>query len=168
MLMNTTDVCDRLGNRARVLPPIYRHLGARRQFCGVAVTVRCFEDSSRIKELITTPGAGRVLVIDAGGSPRCAVWGDQSGAQAAANGWAGVVIHGYARDAERNAEIDLGLMALGVVPRKSDRRGAGSVDETVDMGGVQCAPGDHVFADEDGVVFVGSEDVGALQGVEEM
>ncbi|MBS0347606.1 MAG: ribonuclease E activity regulator RraA [Proteobacteria bacterium] len=152
--MNTTDICDALGTQAFVPPPHFHHFGARRQFSGEAVTVKCFEDSSRVKELITTPGRGKVLVVDAGGSTRCAVWGDQSGQTAAQNGWEGVVIYGAVRDAARNAEIELGLVALRAVPRKSDRQGRGSAGVIADLGGVTCQPGDRVVVDEDGVVIV--------------
>lgn len=155
--MNTTDLCDALGAQALVLPPVYRHFGARQSFSGEAVTIKCFEDSSRVKELIATPGRGKVLVVDAGGSTRCAVWGDQSGQTAAQNGWEGVVIHGAVRDAARNAQIDLGLAALATVPRKSDRQGAGTTGGAVDLGGVVCRPGDRIVADEDGIVVVRAE-----------
>src|SRR5699024_8576306 len=71
--LNTTDICDTLGDKALPLPPVYRHFGKRATFAGVAVTVKCFEDSSRVKELIAQPGTGKVLVIDGGGSTRCAL-----------------------------------------------------------------------------------------------
>ncbi|WP_337459825.1 MULTISPECIES: hypothetical protein [unclassified Variovorax] len=36
----------------------------------------CFEDSSRVKELSLTQGGGRALVVDGGGSTRCALLGN--------------------------------------------------------------------------------------------
>lgn len=156
--MNTTDISDVLGDKVLVLSPDYRHFGGRVQFSGTAVTIKCFEDSSRVKELIQTPGQGKVLVIDAGGSTRCAVWGDQSGQTAKANGWEGVVIHGAVRDAARNAAIELGLVALASVPKKSNRQGLGDTNLPVDMGDVLCHPGDQVVCDEDGVVIVRNKD----------
>lgn len=152
--MNTTDICDALGDKALVLAPTYRHFGGRVQFAGEAVTVKCFEDSSRVKELIQTPGHGKVLVIDAGASTRCAVWGDQSGQTALANGWEGVIIHGAVRDAARNAQIGLGLVALATVPMKSNRQGLGQTNLPIDMGGIVCHPEDQVVCDEDGVVII--------------
>ena len=44
------------------------------------------------------PGQGRVLVIDGGGSLRVALLGDTIAGLAAANGWAGLVVHGCVRD----------------------------------------------------------------------
>ena len=57
------------------------------------------------------PGAGRVLVVDGGGSMRCALLGDRLGALAVANGWAGLVIHGCVRDVAELERLDLGVRA---------------------------------------------------------
>ena len=40
------------------------------------------------------PGTGKVLVIDGGGSLRCALLGDQLADMAVKNGWEGVVVYG--------------------------------------------------------------------------
>ena len=40
------------------------------------MTVKCFEDNSRVKELLATDGTGKVLVVDGGASMRCALMGD--------------------------------------------------------------------------------------------
>ncbi|OIN12192.1 ribonuclease E activity regulator RraA [Oceanisphaera psychrotolerans] len=155
--MNTTDLCDLLGERIGVLTPLLRDLGGRPRFAGEVVTVKCFEDSSRIKELIVIPGQGKVLVVDAGGSERCAVFGDMSAATAIRNGWEGVVIYGYIRDAEPLAQMDLGMRALGVVPMGSTRRGLGLTELAIDIQGVRCHPGDYLVADENGVVVIPRE-----------
>ncbi len=39
-------------------------------------TVKCFEDNSRVTELLATNGTGKVLVVDGGASMRCALMGD--------------------------------------------------------------------------------------------
>lgn len=152
--MNTTELCDRLGEHIGFLTPRLRDLGGRPRFAGEVVTVKCFEDSSRIKELIETPGQGKVMVVDAGGSERCAVFGDMSAAIAIRNGWEGFVIYGYIRDAEPIAQMDLGMRALGVVPMGSTRCGQGLKALAIDIQGVCCQPGDYLVADEDGVVVV--------------
>ncbi|MGI5499833.1 hypothetical protein [Lentzea sp. CA-135723] len=43
------------------------------------------------------------------------------------------------------------LLALGTIPRKSGKTGAGEVDVPVTFGGVEFKPGDVVHADSDGV-----------------
>ena len=49
----------------------FKSYGARKTFGGQIVTVKCFEDNSRVKELLATDGTGKVLVVDA--VHRCAV-----------------------------------------------------------------------------------------------
>lgn len=159
MSQSTADLCDALGEAARVLPPALRHFGGRRRFSGEVLTVRCFEDNSRLKELANTPGAGRVLLVDGGGSTRCALLGDTIAAEALEHGWTGVVVHGCVRDTVALASLELGVMALGSTPRRSLKNGEGQAGVALELAGVRCSPGDLLFADEDGVLVV---DPGAL------
>jgi regulator of ribonuclease activity A len=115
-------------------------------------TVRCFEDNSRVKEAVESPGEGRVLVVDGGGSRRCALLGGNLGNAAVRNGWAGVIIHGCIRDSTELDRMDLGIRALGTMPRRSEKRGEGERDVPVRFAGATFRPGDFVYADEDGVV----------------
>lgn len=154
MPSSTCDLSDKYGERARVVPPSLRHFGGKKRFHGPVVTLRCPEDNSRLKELASTPGAGRVLVVDGGGSLRYALLGDMIGKLVLDHGWAGVVVHGAVRDSAALAELDLGVMALGVMPRRSLKNGEGQVGLVVELAGVSCAPGDMLFADEDGIVLI--------------
>jgi regulator of ribonuclease activity A len=154
MTHSTCDLYDQHEERLRVLPPLFHDFGARSRFSGEAVTVQCFEDNSRVKELLSTPGTGKVLVVDGGASARCALMGDLIAAQAVAHGWEGVVIYGFVRDRVALAALPLGIKALGSTPRKSVRRGEGRSQIAIDLGGVACLPGDRVIADEDGIVLL--------------
>jgi regulator of ribonuclease activity A len=154
MPISTCDLCDKYGDQGRVVPPVFRHFGGKKRFHGLASTLRCPEDNSRLKELASTPGAGRVLVVDSGGSMRYALLGDMIGKLALEHGWAGVVLHGCMRDTAALSELDLGLMALGAVPRRSLKNGEGQVGLPVDIAGIVCTPGDWVVADEDGIVLI--------------
>ena len=82
----------------RVFDPGLISLGSRAAFMGQAATLKLFEDNSLIADAVKTPGEGRVLVVDAGGSRRCAVFGGNLAAAAAKNGWAGVIVYGCVRD----------------------------------------------------------------------
>lgn len=150
----TCDLYDDYLDDARVPAVSFQSLGGRKQFCGLAVTVKCFEDNSRIKELLKTPGKGKVLVVDGGGSQRCALLGDMIAQTAVDNEWEGLVMYANVRDAEELRKLDVGVMALGAIPRKSVRRGEGQVDLPVQIGDVWCRPGDKVYADENGVLIV--------------
>ena len=152
MTFKTADLYDQFETRVRVCEPIFRDFGGRRAFCGQVVTVKCFEDNTQIKTVLAEPGAGRVLVADAGGSRRCAMLGDLIAAGAVSNGWAGVILFGCVRDSDDLADLDLGVKALAAIPRKSQRRGEGQRDLSVTFAGATFAPGDWVYADADGIL----------------
>ncbi|MFK3647162.1 ribonuclease E activity regulator RraA [Lysobacter enzymogenes] len=151
--MNTCDLCDRHDARVRVLDLPLRDYGGRIAFAGTVSTIKAYEDNSRVREAVAEPGAGRVLVIDGGGSSRRAMLGDQLAALAAANGWAGAVVFGAIRDSAAIGAMALGVKALGTCPRKTEKSGQGQRDVALAFGGVAIRPGDWVCADEDGVVF---------------
>ncbi|MCC8626970.1 ribonuclease E activity regulator RraA [Xanthomonas vesicatoria] len=151
MTWTTPDLCDRFPE-VIVAEPLFRHFGGRTVFCGSIATVRCFEDNSRVRELASTPGAGRVLVVDGQGSLKHALLGDQIASQAVANGWAGVLIHGCVRDVEILATLPLGVLALAACPRRTERRDLGDVDVPVNFAGVAFVPGHWLYADTNGVL----------------
>jgi regulator of ribonuclease activity A len=154
MSQSTPDLCDQFPDIIHVLAPGFASFGGREAFGGPACTVRCFEDNSRVKELAATPGQGRVMVVDGGGSLRRALLGDAIAAEAAKNGWAGFVIGGAVRDVEILRTLDIGVKALGSVPLKTDRRGLGDVGLPAHVGGVTICPGENVFADATGIVVL--------------
>lgn len=155
MELCTADLSDRLGAKAQVAAPLFRDYGGRHRFAGPISTVQCFEDNSRVREALQEPGEGRVLVVDGGGSTRCALLGDRLAALAAGNGWAGVLIHGCIRDSEAIGRTELGVKALATHPRKSVKRGVGERDLDVRFAEVQFRPGDYLYADTDGVLVCG-------------
>lgn len=152
MTTRTTDLCDDHGNQARVVEEIFSDFGGLLAFHGKVSTLLAFEDNSKVREALAEPGDGRVLVVDAGGSMRRAMMGDQIAESAAKNGWAGVVIFGCIRDSAAIAEMALGVKALGTCPRKTEKLGQGLRNVTVRIGGTDISPGDWLYADEDGVI----------------
>ena len=118
----------RINSFIRLCQPIFavnrfRNYGARQAFGGPAVTIKCFEDNSLVKACVGEPGAGRVIVVDGGGSLRRALLGDMLAEEAATNGWQGLVIVGAVRDVDEIAATDLGVKALGQCPLKTQKRG---------------------------------------------
>ena len=150
---STPDLCDAHPDAVRVLELPLAQFGGRRVFDGPVVTVKCFEDNSKVKALAGQPGDGRVMVVDGGGSTRRALLGDQIAANAREHGWAGFVIHGAVRDVEILATLDLGVRALAPCPLKTDKRDLGDVDTPVRFGGVTFQPGGWVYADDNGIVY---------------
>jgi len=152
MSQATTDICDAMDESARVADPGFNDYGGRTDFSGPVTTVRCHEDNSLVRQALEEAGAGRVLVVDGGGSRRCALLGDLLAGFGVDNGWAGIVVNGCIRDSDAIAALDIGVKALATHPRKSVKRGAGERDVAVRFAGIDFRPGDYLYADRDGIV----------------
>lgn len=153
MGIRTADICDEHEDKLRILTPIFTSYGAVRAFAGIVATAKVFEDNSRVREALEESGDGRVLVVDGGGSLRCALLGDNLAELGRRNGWAGVVVYGCIRDSADIAGIDIGVKALSTHPRRSVKKGAGERDVSVTFAGATLDPGDWLCADEDGIVL---------------
>lgn len=151
---STCDLSDEHGDAVRVLSISLRHFGGRRRFSGEVATVRCPDDNTFLRELANSEGGGRVILVDGGGSTRCALFGDKIAAEALEHGWVGVVIWGSVRDTATLAELDLGVIALAAIPRRSRKDRDGETGAPILIDGVICRPGDVLYADEDGVVVL--------------
>lgn len=151
--MKTADLIDDHAEQLRLIHLPFRRFGRKTHICGPAQTVKCFEDNTVLRAQLETPGEGRVLVVDAGGSTRIAVLGDMLADLGIQNGWAGVVLSGAIRDSAEIAEMDTLIFALGTSPVKSAKDGLGKVGGVVELGGVRIAPGDWIYADADGVLM---------------
>jgi regulator of ribonuclease activity A len=148
----TSDLCDRLGEAARVLAPGFLNLGGQRHFAGRIVTLRVLDDNALVRATLSGEGQRRVLVVDGGGSQRCALVGGNLAALAAQNGWSGVVVAGAVRDALELGAAAVGIRALALCPRRAQRTGAGERDVPVECGGIVVEPGQWLVADDDGIV----------------
>ncbi|MFJ7204231.1 ribonuclease E activity regulator RraA [Streptomyces sp. NPDC098789] len=150
----TADLYDEHGEELEICGTPFRQFGGRRAFAGPVRTLSCHEDNALLRELVNGPGDGAVLVVDGAASLRTALVGDLIAGAAARNGWAGLVIRGAIRDSVALGGLDLGVKALGTIPRKSGKTGAGTVDEPLTFGDATFRPGDTVHCDDDGVVVV--------------
>ena len=119
----------------RVTEPLFRGYGGARSFCGPIATVRVFEDNVLVREALETEGRRWVLVVDGGGSPRCALIGGRLARFAYENGWAGVVINGCICDSEEISKFTVGMKALYTVPKRSATEGVGERDVPVRFAG---------------------------------
>ncbi|MFH0342961.1 MAG: ribonuclease E activity regulator RraA [Chromatiales bacterium] len=153
MSFATADLYDQHEHRLQVLEPILSDYGGQRRFSGPIATVKVFEDNSLVRAALEEPGGGKVLVVDGGGSLRCALVGDKLAELAGRNGWAGLVVYGCIRDAAAIAKIPIGLKAVNTTPRKSVKQGAGDRDIPVQFAGVTFTPDWFLYADEDGVLI---------------
>jgi regulator of ribonuclease activity A len=157
MTFATADLCDAhedliAAGTLRVLDPVFRLFGRARCFAGDAVTLKVFEDNTLVRTTLEEKGAGRVLVVDGGGSLRCALVGGNLAQLAEKNGWAGLVVNGSVRDTLELNECNVGVMALATHPQRSKKAGGGERDVPVRMPGSMVRPGDWIYADIDGVL----------------
>lgn len=152
----TPDICDAYPDVHAIQAPFTR-FGGVTAFAGPVRTVTCFEDNSRVREAVSEPGDGAVLVVDGGGSLRCAMLGDMLAEKAVANGWAGIIMYGCVRDVDVLATLPIGIQALGRHPRKSHKRGEGTRDIAVDIAGTGVRPGQWLYADNNGILIADQE-----------
>ena len=155
--ISTPDLSD-AAPEARAIELQFRNYGARQAFGGPAVTIKCFEDNSLVRDAVKSEGRGRVLVVDGGGSLRRALLGDLLAAAAAENGWQGLLINGCVRDVEILQTIGLGVKALNSCPVKTDKLGEGQSGVDVKFAGCTIRPGRYLYSDSNGVV-VASRDL---------
>ncbi|BCF96849.1 putative 4-hydroxy-4-methyl-2-oxoglutarate aldolase [Paraburkholderia sp. PGU19] len=153
----TADLCDShedqlAAGTLRVLDPVFSRFGRASCFGGEAVTLKVFEDNTLVRATLEEKGAGRVLVIDGGGSLRCALVGGNLGKLSEKNGWAGIVVYGCVRDVLELNECNIGIVALATHPQRSEKRGGGERDVPVRLPGSAVRPGEWVYADSDGVL----------------
>jgi len=130
----------------------FRQFGAKSRFHGPVRTLKTLEDNALLRQIISSPGNGSVLVVDGEGSLRCALLGDMMAGIAVQNGWAGLILWAAVRDTVALANLDIGIKALGTNPVKSRKTGYGTADIPVRFGDVTFRPGDWVYSDEDGLI----------------
>uniref|UniRef100_A0A7N1A8M3 4-hydroxy-4-methyl-2-oxoglutarate aldolase n=1 Tax=Kalanchoe fedtschenkoi TaxID=63787 RepID=A0A7N1A8M3_KALFE len=161
-LLATADACDSNAGllatgELRALQPMFQAYGQARVFSGPVVTLKLFEDNVLVRELLETKGEGRVLVIDGGGSTRCALVGGNLAVLAQNNGWSGIVVNGCIRDVDEINSCDIGVRALASHPRKSNKKGHGEKFVPVHIGGAMIHDGEWLYADSDGILVSKSE-----------
>ncbi len=146
------DLCNQFSDRLQIAEPIFNDYGGEMMVSGAIVTLKVFEDNTLVRKVLEEPGEDRVLVVDGGGSTRCALLGDQLAELAEDNGWAGVVVNGCIRDSAVVAEMGIGVKAIGTHPLKSVKRNSGERDIPVCFAGITFRPGYYLYADEDGMI----------------
>ena len=151
-VIKTADLCDSFPETVQVCEPMFTSYGSVTGFDGPISTVRVYEDNVLVREALEDLAPGSVLVVDGGGSRRCALLGDLLASIAASRGLAGIIINGCVRDSRELAGIEVGVLALATSPLRSRKQGEGQRDVPVRFGGLAWVPGQYVYADEDGVV----------------
>ncbi|NJP06244.1 MAG: ribonuclease E activity regulator RraA [Chloroflexaceae bacterium] len=152
MSFKTADLCDHFAHAIQVPTPLFQNYGGMMTFAGRIATVEVFEDNVLVREMLERDGKGHVLVIDGGGSLRCALIGYNLAMLAFQNGWNGIVIYGCIRDSQQIVQVAVGVRALNTNPARSNKGGAGAQNVMVTFAGATFRPGYYLYADEDGMI----------------
>jgi regulator of ribonuclease activity A len=151
-IVSTPDLSDQFNGQVDIIEPLFKHYGGLKRGFGQITTVSCFEDNSLVIEQVKLPGNGGVLVVDGGASLRCSLLGDQLVSAAIENGWSAILINGCLRDVEIIAPMQMVVMALASIPRKTVKSGKGELNLPVSFAGTTFRPGNYLFADETGIL----------------
>ena len=104
-------------------------LGGVARFAGPVRTVRCRNDNALVKQVLSTPGDGGVLVVDGGGSLASALVGDLiAGARASSTAGRGWCCTASSATRSPSPRCPSAIKALGTNPRKSRKAAEGEVD----------------------------------------
>jgi regulator of ribonuclease activity A len=154
MTFQTADLCDRFADleNFQILEPQLKHYGGKRQFFGQINTLKVFEDNSLVRSTLEHPVTNRVLVIDGGGSRRCALLSEALIRLAMKNGWEGIIVYGCVRSAEQLEKLPIGVMALNTHPLGSRKHGQGDSDVMITFAGVNFKKDHYLYADGDGII----------------
>lgn len=152
------DACLRVGAPLRVAPAGLRPVKPGWTLAGPARPARHAGSVDAFLEAIDAAAPGDVLVVDDGGREDEACVGDLVALEARAAGLAGILVWGRHRDSAEVRRVGLPLFSYGAAPNgPASARGPRAGPAL--FGGVEVAPGDVAFADDDGAVFVAKERV---------
>lgn len=146
------DLWDAHSDQLQYIDLPFSTYGQYDNFYGQVLTLKLHEDNTFVRKALSDPGKGRVLVVDGGGSKRCALVGDNLAQLAIDNGWAGIVVYGCIRDSKQINQMPIGIKALGCCPVKSIKRNVGLLGELLQLAGVAIQTGDYLYADADGIL----------------
>jgi regulator of ribonuclease activity A len=96
--------------------------------------------------------SNRVLVVDGGGSHRCALVGENLARLAIDNGWEGILVYGCVRDSAIIDQLPIGIRALHTHPLKSHKKDRGDRDLVVNFASVNFKKDHYLYVDTDGIV----------------
>jgi len=153
MEYNTSALCDIYLDQVDVVDPMFSNFGGRASFAGQVTTIKCFEDNGLIRDALELEGAGRVLLVDGGGSLRRALVDAEIAALAEENEWEGIVVYGSVREIDELEEMNIGIQAIASIPVGAVSQNIGEIDIPVNFGGVTFLPEDYLYADSTGILL---------------
>lgn len=152
MNIKTSDLSDENSDITIAEPIGFKDYGKKKSFYGKIHTVKCFENNTFVRKALEKNGEEKVLVIDGGGSLKCALLGDMLGEIGIKNKWEGIVVFGCIRDSVALSKIEIGIKAIGTNPLKSKKEISGNENIKVHFANTDFIPGEYIYCDEDGII----------------
>jgi regulator of RNase E activity RraA len=151
------DACLRLGLPIRSAPPGILPIVVGMKVAGRALPVRHFGSVDVFLEAIDRGEGGDVLVIDNSGRLDEGCIGDLTALEARSGALSGIVLWGLHRDTAELLEIGFPVFSYGRCPAGPTRLDPHGLEafSSARFGPQTVERSDAVFADDDGVVFVG-------------
>ena len=147
----------------KTLPVVYptvRAMVPDVRMAGPAFTVRAHEDHLPVMSALAAAAPGDVLVIATDGGT-LAVFGELFATEAKRRGLAAMVTDGYCRDVAGLRALGLPAYARGTLPRSGTTVSRAPLNGPVRFAGLDVAPGDIVFGDDDGLVIAPADRIEA-------
>ena len=154
MTFTTANLCDAHSGEDyfQIAEPLFMSYGANPAFSGQITTLKTFEDNVLVRTVLEEKVQNRVLVIDGGGSHRCALVDNNLAMIAIDNGWQGIIVYGCIRDSAMIAKLPIGIRALHTHPLISHKKDHGDRDLLVSFAGVNFKKDHFLYADMDGII----------------
>ena len=148
--MNTPDISDQHPNLPFLLN--FKSYGGVSNFYGEVVTLKCNDDNSLVRSILSEPGQSRVLLVDGNASENVALLGDNLARLAIENNWSAVVIHGCVRDVVELQQLDVAVFALNSCPKKSNKNNTGTRSIDLQINDVVIKEGYWLYGDQNGIL----------------
>ncbi|MGH8617503.1 MAG: 4-carboxy-4-hydroxy-2-oxoadipate aldolase/oxaloacetate decarboxylase [Burkholderiales bacterium] len=150
----SSTLSDTMGRHGVMMPevrPIFEGISV----LGTAFTVLNYpNDNITTHKALTMLQPGDVLVIDEGRENNTGSFGHNMSLQARNRGAVGLITNGCVRDIQLLRKEKFPAFCRGVCPRSAQKSTPGSINVTIQVGGLVISPGDIVVGDDDGVAIV--------------
>lgn len=158
-----SDAAYRAGVALAIAPPGLAPLERRDKLAGPAVTIHANNDLVSTIGAVHNAQAGDVILMT-NSLFEVALIGDLIVTEAKRKGLAGFVVDGLLRDVTEILDIGLPVICRGALPigplkLPAELKGIGEANVEVTLGEATVRPGDWVFGDADGVIFIAADDL---------